>query len=194
MVYSLPKSVEIAGERCEIRYDYRVILEIFEALNDPGLDDEERAFAVLQMFYVDFDSIQNYDEAISKMFWFINAGKEEDPKKKSPRLVDWNQDYPLVVSPINHILGYEIRGVEYDPEKNTGGVHWWTILSAYMEIGDCLFAQVVKIREKKAKGKPLDRSDKEFYRQNRDLVDFKNRYTDADKALEQMWTSGKHLT
>ena len=35
MGYGLPKSVEINGEAFEIRYDYRVILDIFEAMNDP---------------------------------------------------------------------------------------------------------------------------------------------------------------
>ena len=36
MEYGLPKSVEIGGTKFEIRYDFRVILEIFEALNDPA--------------------------------------------------------------------------------------------------------------------------------------------------------------
>ena len=35
MRYGLPKSVEICGSEFEIRYDFRVILDIFEALNDP---------------------------------------------------------------------------------------------------------------------------------------------------------------
>ena len=32
MDYGLPKSVEIDGEEFAIRYDYRVILDIFEAM------------------------------------------------------------------------------------------------------------------------------------------------------------------
>ena len=35
MSYGLPKSVEIDGQEFAIRYDYRVILDIFEAMNDP---------------------------------------------------------------------------------------------------------------------------------------------------------------
>lgn len=34
MSYGLPKSVEINGKEFAIRYDYRVILDIFEAMND----------------------------------------------------------------------------------------------------------------------------------------------------------------
>lgn len=188
MIYALPKSVVIGGRDFPIRYDYRVILNIFEAMNDPELTDQERALAVLQMFYVDFDAIEDYEAAIRECFWFINGGKYEESSKKKPRLVAWEQDFPYVAAPINRVLGYEIRAVEYDPETNTGGLHWWTFLSAYMEIGDCLFAQVVGIRSKKARGKKLDASDQEFYRRNRDLVDIKARYTEAEEELLKQWT------
>lgn len=188
MSYALPKSVVIGGRDFPIRYDYRVILDIFEAMNDPELTDQERALAVLQMFYVDFDAIEDYEAAIRECFWFINGGKYEESSKKKPRLVAWEQDFPYIAAPINRVLGYEIRAVEYDPETNTGGLHWWTFLSAYMEIGDCLFAQVVGIRSKKARGKKLDASDQEFYRRNRDLVDIKARYTEAEEELLKQWT------
>lgn len=188
MIYALPKSVVIGGRDFPIRYDYRVILDIFEAMNDPELTDQERALAVLQMFYMDFDAIEDYEAAIRECFWFINGGKYEESSKKKPRLVAWEQDFPYIAAPINRVLGYEIRAVEYDPETNTGGLHWWTFLSAYMEIGDCLFAQVVGIRSKKARGKKLDASDQEFYRRNRDLVDIKAQYTEVEEELLKQWT------
>ena len=59
MSYALPKSVVIGGRDFPIRYDYRVILDIFEAMNDPELTDQERALAVLQMFYVDFGAVED---------------------------------------------------------------------------------------------------------------------------------------
>ena len=72
MKYGLPKSVEIDGQEFAIRYDYRVILDIFEAMNDPDLNDQDRALAVLQMFYVDFDQLTDYNAAIKECFKFIN--------------------------------------------------------------------------------------------------------------------------
>ena len=188
MSYELPKSVEMDGKKFDIRYDFRVILEIFEAINDAQLTDQERALAVLQMFYVDFDAIEDYEAAIRECFWFLNGGKYEESSKKKPRLVSWEQDFPYIVSPINRVLGYEIRAIQYDPATNTGGLHWWTFLSAYMEIGDCLFAQIVGIRSKKARGKKLDPSEQEFYRRNRDLVDIKVQYTEAEEDLLKQWT------
>lgn len=190
MGYGLPKSVMVGGEDFPIRYDYRVILDIFEAMNDPDLSEEDRALAVLQMFYPEWEALPDFDEAIHECMIFINGGKDQPEGRKAPNLVDWEQDYPYIVAPINRVLGYEARAVDYDPNKNSGGLHWWTFLAAYYEIGDCLFAQIVRIREKKAKGKPLDKSDREFYRKNRDLVDIKTRYSEAENDLVNMWTKG----
>lgn len=190
MGYGLPKSVEIDGEDFAIRYDFRVILDIFEAMNDPELNDQDRALAVLQMFYVDWEQLTDYDAAIKECIMFINGGQEEHVGKKAPNLVSWEQDFPYIVAPVNRVLGYETRTVEYDPITNTGGVHWWTWQSAYMEIGDCLFAQIVGIRSKKAKGKKLDKSEQDFYRKNKDIVDIKIHYTEAENDLVKMWTKG----
>lgn len=181
MEYGLPKSVNIGGTDFEIRYDYRVILEIIEAINDPELTDEDRAIDVLQMFYVDWDEIEDYQAALQELMVFMNGGKEDTEQKKGPKLVDWEQDFQYIVAPINRVAGQDIRGIPYDIETNTGGYHWYSVLSAYMEIGDCLFAQIVNIRSKKASGKKLDKSEKDFYKKNRTAVEIKTKYTQAEK-------------
>lgn len=191
MGYGLPKSVEINDQNFSIRYDFRVILTIFEVLDDEELSDEERAYTALKLFFVDFDNIPDYDEAIGKMFWFINGGKTPDDKKKDPELIDWEKDFPFIISPINRVLGEEIRESEYDPDENVGGVHWFTFLSAYMEIGDCLFAQVIRIRELKARGKPLDKSDRDFYRRNKDLVDIPKKLSREESDALNAWLCKK---
>ena len=135
MSYGLPKTVEIDGEELAIRYDYRVILDIFEILNDPDFNDQERALAVLQIFYVEFDQLTDYDAAIQECFRFINGGREEISKQKQPQLISWKHDFSMIVAPINRVLGYEVRAKEYDPQTNTGGVHWWTWLGATWKLG-----------------------------------------------------------
>ena len=51
-----------------------------------------------------------------------------------------------------------------------------------MEIGDSLFSQTLSIRKKKMEGKHLEKWEREWYRQNKDLVDLKKRYTSEEKA------------
>ena len=93
--------------------------------------------------------------------------------------MDWEQDFQYIVAPINRVIGKEIRSLEY--------LHWWTFISAYYEIGDCLFAQIVRIRSIKAKGKRLDKQDQEFYKENKRLVDIKSKYSETEEKLLQQW-------
>lgn len=188
MNYDLPKKLNVCGTDYAIRYDYRCILDILSAMEDPELDQQDKSFLAMIIFYQEFDDMppEHYQDALRQCFWFINGG-HDDTGKKGPKLVSWDQDIQHIIAPINRVLGREIRDIPYDDVANTGGLHWWTFLSAYMEIGDCLFAQIVRIRNLKAKGKPLDKSDKAWYMQNRDIVDFKQQFTDAEIDVLHEW-------
>lgn len=176
MTYTLPETVEVGGAEVPIRWDYRPILDICAALQDPELDNRERALAALTIFYPDLEEMppECCQEAVDRLFWFIGCG-EEERGQKSPKLVDWETDFNLIAAPVNRIVGRDIRSSE--------PLHWWTFIGAYMEVGDCTFAQVVRIRDRRARGKSLDRQDREWYQRNRHLVDFKNTYSGGDIAL-----------
>jgi len=184
--HDLPESLEVGGTSYAIRSGYRAALDICEALSDPELSQQEKALAAVYIMYIDFESIpqEHFEEALEKCFWFIDCGMEYEHRQKSPRLVDWKQDFPIIAAPVNRVLGTEVRR-RSGPDDY--GVHWWTFISAYQEIGDCTFAQVIRVRDRKARGKALDKQDREWYRRNRDLVDFKNQYTDTDQALLREW-------
>ena len=92
MIYDLPTSVEVHGTVYEIRSDYRSILDICMALEDPELGSQEKSFVLLDIFYSDFADMpeEHYQEAVQKCIWFINCG-EEGEARKSIKLVDWGQ-------------------------------------------------------------------------------------------------------
>ena len=179
--YDLPTSTEISGREYRIRSDYRPILDIMGVLGEAPEVDEERAYTALSIFYEDFLEmpLSDIEDAIAYMLWFINGG-DEPSGAKNPKLMDWNQDFPLIVAPVNRVVGQEIRSIDY--------LHWWSFLAAYREIGDCLFAQVVSIRKQKRKGKKLDKADDQFYRENRALVDFKVKETESEMEILEEWT------
>nr|DAU71592.1 MAG TPA: hypothetical protein [Caudoviricetes sp.] len=193
MNYELPKSIDVNGRNYEIRTDYRVILDIFFVLADVELDNCEKGFVILSMFYPEFAEMPPDDcqEAIRKCFWFINCGEEEHSCRNHMKLVDWEQDLKYIIAPINRILSQEIRSIPYDVRHNSGGLHWWTFMSAYYEIGgDCTFSEIVRIRDKKARGKKLDKNEQEWYRKNRDLVDIRKKYSMSDENLLKQWGGG----
>ena len=49
-------------------------------------------------------------------------------------------------------------------------MHWWTFLGSFGEIGEGLFSTVIHIRQKKARGKSLDKWEKEFYSRNKEII------------------------
>jgi hypothetical protein len=184
--YDLPTTLTVDGAELPIRSDFRAVLDVITVLGDEALTDSQRGTMALEILYEDAGAIRTREaaqEAVERLLWFVGGGGGEQggkPKGRKRRLMDWEQDFPLIVGPVNRVLGYECRSCEY--------LHWWTFLSAYYEIGDCLFAQVVGIRAKRQKGKKLDKQDQAFYRDHRDLVDFRRKVTPEESALLEEWT------
>lgn len=175
---SLPTTLTVGGEEKPIRTDYRVALDIFLALTDPELDEYNRALEALDILYIDEIEPRDWREALDKCMWYLRGG-EEEREQKSPQLISWEQDFQLIASPVSSVIGRDIRGIE--------NLHWWTFLAAYMAIGDCYFAQVVHIRDMLARGRKMDKTDREFYRRNRDVIDIKKPMTSAEKEILKEW-------
>ena len=178
MNYQLPTTVEIDGKEYKILSDYRAVLDILEVLGDANLTQADKIACILTIFYPELPPIDKYEEAVKQCFRFINMN-EEETEKSAVKLMDWSQDILYVIPPINRVLGKEIRSLEY--------LHWWTFLAAYYEIGECLFSQIVSIRSKKIKGMPLEKWEKQWYREHREMVDFKTKYSEAEKDLLAEW-------
>ena len=182
--YDLPETVEVGGTELAIRSDFRAALDVITVLNDAELTDAERGAIALAIFYEDPDSIprDGMQEAGDRLMWFLRGGEDRDRGRRGPRLMDWEQDLRLVVAPVNRVLGFEARAC--------GHLHWWTFLSAYYEIGDCLFAQVVAIRRKQREGRKLDDQERKFYRDNREIVDLRTRESAEEAELFDQWIGG----
>lgn len=172
MMYELPTALDVGGVRHEIRSDWRAVLDIIAALSDPELTQADKLCCLLDIFYVNRPA--DVAEAVRQCFWFINMGQGEQ-KSSGMKLMDWEQDLQYIIAPINQQAGCEIRALDY--------MHWWTFMGYYYNIGDCMFAQIVAIRKKLKKGQKLEKYEKEFYRANREIVDIKTKYTEAEDAF-----------
>lgn len=180
MIYELPCALEVSGKNIEINTDWRVAMDCIEALQDTELTDADKVTVLLGLLYKGEISPEDIAEAVKKAVWYLSGGAEENATgKKTPRLMDWQQDFRYIITPINRVAGCEVRSIPY--------MHWWTFLGYYAEIGDCTFAQIVRIRSLKAKGKKLDKADQQWYRENRDIVDIKTHYTDAETNALSAW-------
>ena len=179
-MFDLPTSVTVSGCEYPIRTDFRVILEIFVMLDDPDLTDADKTAALLRMFYV--NRPKDPKAALQAFTDFVDprSSQKAERIKQSP-LIDWSQDFDLMVAPINHILGFECRSADY--------LHWHTFLAAYLEIPpESVFARVLRIREKLRTGKKLEKYERTWYNKNRDLVHLKPKLSQAEEELIEAWT------
>lgn len=183
MMWDLPTSVEIDGLEYKItnKCDYRMVLDVICALNDNELDDERKLRTALYVFYEDITECTDIEKAIKEMYKIISYGEEDDGnQEQKPKLMDWEHDFKTLVAPVNKVLGYEIRSVDY--------LHWYTFLSAYFEIGECQFQTIVSIRSKRMKGKKLENWEQEFYRENKKMVDLPFNLTEEEQDwLDSDW-------
>lgn len=190
MIGALPEAFTVGEENYQIRTDYRNILQVFEAFQDPELTQEEKWIVAI---YLLFESFSNADdvlqatqdgfdlgEAMKQISWFISAGQPEKQVLEQPTY-NWTQDEQIIFSAVNKVAGRETRELEY--------LHWWTFLGYFNEVGEGTFSFIVGIRHKLNKGKKLEKHEKEFLSHNKELVLMKKPLTKEEQEQEDAYKS-----
>lgn len=190
MIGALPEVLTVGGEDYPIRTDYRNILQVFEAFQDPDLQPEEKWIVAIYLLFEDFscddDVLQaaqngfDLEEAMKQISWFISAGQPEKQVLEQPTY-NWTQDEQMIFSAVNKVAGRETRELEY--------LHWWTFLGYFNEVGEGTFSFIVGIRNKLNKGKKLEKHEKEFLSHNKELVLMKKPLTKEEQEQEDAYKS-----
>jgi len=177
MYFDIPTSLEVGGREWPIRTDYRVILTILSAYEDPDMGDEEKIYVCLNDIYEDFQDMppELYKEAFEAAMAFIDhsTGKGH----KGAKTMDWEQDANLLFPAVNKVAGFEVRSVEY--------LHWWTFLGFFMEIGEGVYSTVLSLRSKKNSGKKLEKWESEWWTKNIDICKLRKKYSEDEKADQE---------
>ena len=177
MIGRLPTSLTVAGQEYSIRTDFRDVLTILAAYGDPELEDEEKVYVCLYILYEDFADIpqSDYAAAYKEAVKFIDCGMPTDDKS-GVRTMDWEQDSPILFPAINKVAGREVRAMDY--------LHWWTFMGYFMEINEGIFSHVLSIRHKKAKGKKLEKWERDFYQANKDICVLRQKLSEEEQAAK----------
>lgn len=161
--WQLPTTVEVAGQTFAIRSDFRAVLDALDTLQDAEMPERFRVFGCLQIFYPGWKTLPDADEALRAAMTFVNLGRPvPDHPEHRPQLVHWDTDVQLIAPAVDKVLGYSCRSCSY--------LHWWDFIGAFYNIGRGLFAEVVNIRSKRARGKKLDKDEQVFAREHADLI------------------------
>lgn len=190
MIGALQEVLQVGGKDFPIRTDYRNVLQVFEAFQDPDLQLEEKWIVAIYLLFDDFscadDVLQaaqggfNLEEAIKQILWFISAGQPEKEVLELPTY-NWTQDEQMIFSAVNKVARRETRELEY--------LHWWTFLGYFNEVGEGTFSFIVGIRHKLNKGKKLEKHEKEFLSHNKELVLMKKPLTKEEQEQEDAYKS-----
>ena len=183
-LYRLPTTARIGGKEYGIWADFRDILEIFGVLDDPELPEAFRWRIALALFYKEPLPAEHRQEGIKFLKEFLEYGSA--PAAPGPRLMDWEQDAQAIIADVNRVAGQEIRALPF--------VHWWTFLSWFHAIGQGQLSSLVSIRDKLHRGQSLEQWEQDFYRQNKDRITLKKRYTPEElqeqERLRKMLDNG----
>ena len=190
MIGALPEALTVGGEDYSIRTDYRNVLQVFEAFQDPELTQEEKWIVAIYLLFENFscdDDVleaaqDGFDlgEAMKQISWFISAGQPEKQIVELP-VYNWAQDEQMIFSAVNKVAGRETRELDY--------LHWWTFLGYFNEAGEGTFSFIVGIRHKLNKGKKLEKHEKEFLSQNKELVKLEKPKTKEEQEQEDAYNA-----
>ena len=171
MSFDLPDALRVGGRPWAIDADFRQVLRVLAAFADPDLTDGDRALVLLYDLYVDFDAMPPdlYQGAVDAAMAFIDHGLGGGD---GARVMDWEQDAPLIFPAVNRVAGFEVRDAPF--------LHWWTFLGYFMEIRDSTYATVLGLRGKRARHRRLDGPEQQFWNENRDICRLRDRLSRAE--------------
>ena len=169
-LYSLPITVTLGGREYPVNADFRQVLKIIYALENPDWPEFLRWQVALELFCPGVPD-EHRAAAMEFLASFISCGGPDTP---GPRLLDWQKDAAVIISDVNRAAGKELRQEKF--------VHWWTFLGWFHAIGQGQLATLVSIRDKRRRGQKLEAWEQEYYRQNKALVDLPPRLTSAEQA------------
>lgn len=170
-IWQLPLTADIGGKTYRIHGDFRDILEIFSYWENPNLTDFLRWRIALALFYEGQIPQKSEREAMEYLAFFIRCGQQEEVNP-GPKLIDWQQDAPAIISDVNKVAGREIRSMPF--------LHWWTFMAWFFGIGEGQLSTILSIREKLRRGEKLEKWEMAFYRENKQRIDIKKRYSQSE--------------
>lgn len=172
MIGALPTSLNVGGVSCPIRSDFRVALTIFQAYNDPELSRRQKAYVCVNCLYV--TPPQDIAAALEQAQWFLDGGNTVKLKPLPVKTIDWEQDEGLLFPEINKAAGRETRSLPY--------LHWWTFLGYFSTMGEGLYAHILNIRQKRARSKPLEKWERDFFNSHKELIVIQEKLTAKEQA------------
>lgn len=156
-----------------IRTDFRIGIQISEALGDVDLADPEKMITALQLLY-GAGVPTDFKLAEEGLMWFMRGGEQDDDSSPDgrPPTFDFEQD--------NRFL-YSAFRARYGIDLTRERLHWFAFLAMFNDLGGCSLSEIIGIR-----GMDLSKLSNEQRRQYAELqrkFRIKPKLSDAELAM-----------
>lgn len=158
-----------------INSDFRIGIQIFQALSDSSLSDMEKVYKSCELLF-DVDGTEQFPDMETMkdgIHWFLAEWYTDKPvngSKKERKDMDYDVDQWRIFSAFLTQFGVNL---------NTADMHFWVFMGLLSTLEECAFTRVVDIRAKKIdpKMKPSDK---------KALKEVKERYSLENEEDEQL--------
>lgn len=169
----------------EINSDFRCSLLFEMMINDRNLEDEEKLFKTLELYYYPQKIETSYiNEAIDKALWFYRCGKDIKQSKgkgknSKKQIYSFEEDAEYIFSAFLDQYSIDLNEIEY--------LHWWKFKALFKALKED--NEICKIMSYRAKdlSKIKDKDEKAFYRQMQELYKIEEQLTDEEIQDIEKW-------
>lgn len=123
-----------------IRTDFRIGMQISEALNDVNLAEPEKMITAMRLLYGNGIPVDP-ELAESGLRWFMSGGRDDldgdQTEDGKPQTFDFEQDNRLVYSAFRARYGIDLTREQ---------LHWFAFLAMLGDLGGCSLSDIIGIR------------------------------------------------
>lgn len=201
----LPTEVEVNGKIYKINADFRTSIQFEILMQKRELTQEQQSFANelceldeemdkeiaellakyktgLELYYKEIP--EDINEAINKMLWFYECGKENIDKKKSKKsgsgkkIYNYNYDADYI---------YAAFFEQYHIDLAEQELHWWKFSALFSALSDdCMISKIITYRVIDTKG--MEKEQKAFYNRMKRLYELPKDISEEEQERQDKIT------
>lgn len=135
----LPHSVAIGKTEVPVNWDFRTSIKFTLIIEDSDKSKEDKLLEGLRLYYPRYERLTDIGEAVNKMLWFYNCGKEDDEDDiRSARHGGNNNVSPekAFSYDVDSDLIYAAFYEQYGIDLQTASLHWWQFRALFLCISE----------------------------------------------------------
>lgn len=163
-----------------INSDFRIGIQIFQALNDSELSEMEQMYKACELLF-DVDGVEQFPDIKTiqdGIQWFLSGWYTDNPinnGKKERKDMDYDVDQWRIFSAFLTQFGINLNEVD---------MHFWVFMGLLSTLEECAFTRILDIRTKKIdpKMKPSDKEELRKVKERYALEMVEEQMTPQEKA------------